>query len=213
MCASYGLDPRFTDPDDLLGGDENLTDTLRAWATGNAGETLRPTGKNLRNLNPVIGQPAASREMILAWWGYLEHGEPARYPSINTRAERLQQQNTRLSGRVLIPATSWFEMRKPDRTWFSFDAAPLALVAMAGVSRPGRTADGVDVTCYSMVMRPATRTLEPIHDRVPLLIPGAFADEWLTSDAPTSSLVNAALAASDSVVDHVVANPLTTRPY
>ena len=39
MCASYGLDPRFTDTELLAAADEAVLDGLRAWAEENAGET------------------------------------------------------------------------------------------------------------------------------------------------------------------------------
>ena len=52
MCASYGLDPRFTDTELLAAADEAVLEGLRGWAEQNARETVRPTGKNLRNLNP-----------------------------------------------------------------------------------------------------------------------------------------------------------------
>ncbi len=45
MCASYGLDPRFTDAEVLAAADDAVLEGLRVWAEGNAGETIRPTGK------------------------------------------------------------------------------------------------------------------------------------------------------------------------
>lgn len=91
MCASYGLDPRFTDAELLAEADGAILDGLREWAAANAGETLRPTGKNLRNLNPVVVDHDGSATLEPAWWGFLVNGEPARFPSINTRSERLQE--------------------------------------------------------------------------------------------------------------------------
>ena len=60
MCASYGLDPRFTDTELLAAADEAVLEGLRGWAEQNARETVRPTGKNLRNLNPIVVQPEAA---------------------------------------------------------------------------------------------------------------------------------------------------------
>jgi hypothetical protein len=117
MCASYGLDPRFTDAELLAAADDAVLEGLRVWARENAGETVRPTGKNLRNLNPLIVQPDAAPILEPAWWGFLVNGEPAKFPSINTRSERLQERPGGAKARAIVPATSWYEMQKPSRQW------------------------------------------------------------------------------------------------
>lgn len=211
MCASYGLDPRFTDPDEILARDRELLDGLRSWADENAGATLYPTGKNLRNLNPIVRDVDGRRTLERAWWGYLVDGEPAKFPSINTKSERLLRQKARPT-RAIVPATEWFEMQKPQRNWFSFSGGDARLFAMAAVTRPGRTTDGARFTCYSLVMRPAQDRHMAVHDRSPLLIPAEFVSEWLTSTAPTHELVDAALGASESVLDRVDAELIVARP-
>lgn len=168
MCASYGLDPRFTDAELLAEADEAILEGLRSWAAENAGETLRPTGKNLRNLNPLVVASEGARVLEPAWWGYLVDGQPAKFPSINTRSERLQDRPGNARSRALVPATDWFEMQKPSRTWHEFGLEPGALFGMAAVTQRGRTPDGESVTCYSIVMRPA-----PAPRRDPRPHPGA----------------------------------------
>lgn len=197
MCASYGLDPRFTDAELLAAADEAVLDGLRTWAEQNAGETLRPTGKNLRNLNPLIVQPEASPVLEPAWWGFLVGGEPAKFPSINTRSERLQDRPGGAKARAIVPATSWFEMQKPSRQWHEFLVDDGALFGMAAVTQRGKTADGAWFTCYSIVMRPAPEHLAGVHDRMPVLIPTSFAEEWLTADAGREVIDEALLAAAD----------------
>ncbi|MDE0547003.1 SOS response-associated peptidase family protein [Microbacterium sp. C7(2022)] len=212
MCASYGLDPRFTDSDGVLGEDAQVIDDLRLWAERNEGETLLPTGKNLRNLNPIIRGAGSARTCELAWWGYLVQGAPARFPSINTRSERLRDRSGRPPERAIVPATSWFEMQKPQRQWFSFAPGALDLFAMAAVTQPGRTADGAEYTCYSIVMRPATPALAHIHDRMPLLLPADAIDDWNTGAASAADLVDGALAASEEVLAAVRAVEISARP-
>lgn len=204
MCASYGLDPRFADAEFLAEADQDILDGLRAWAEQNAGETIRPTGKNLRNLNPLITQPDAAPMLEPAWWGFLVDGEPAKFPSINTRSERLQDRPGGLRTRGLAPATSWAEMQKPGRVWHEFTVDDGALFTMATVTQRGKTSDGQWYTCYSVVMRPAPPRLAHIHDRMPLLIPTALATEWLTA-APTRHIIDEAILASDEVVSRVKA--------
>lgn len=203
MCASYGLDPRFTDAELLAEADEAVLAGLRSWSEGNAGQTLRPTGRNLRNLNPVV---RFDSEPVLqcAWWGYLINGAPARFPSINTRSERLQDRSAGLRGRAIVPTTGWYEMQKPGRAWHEFGLGPGTLFGMAAVTQPGQTPDGEWTTCYSIVMRPAPPHLAELHDRIPVLVPPRFAAEWLTGDG-SRELINEALLAAASLDERLQA--------
>jgi putative SOS response-associated peptidase YedK len=206
MCASYGLDPRFTDAELLEAADEEVLEGLRGWAEENAGETVRPTGKNLRNLNPIVVQPDTAPTLEPAWWGFLVGGDPSKFPSINTRSERLQDRPGGLKTRALVPATSWFEMKKPERVWHEFLVDDGALFGMAAVTQRGRTTDGAWFTCYSIVMRPAPDHLADIHDRMPLLVPASLSHDWLTA-APTREIIDEAIAASDEIAARVLSRP------
>ncbi|MEO8908354.1 MAG: SOS response-associated peptidase family protein [Microbacteriaceae bacterium] len=206
MCASYGLDPRFSGYEALAEADQELVEELREWARKNASETIRPTGKNLRNLNPIIRDDGDGARLEHAWWGYLVGGEPAKFPSINTRSERLQQRPGGLSGRAIVPATNWLEMQKPSRDWYSFGVGGHELFGMAAVTQQGRPTGGESVTCYSIVMQPAPEALSGIHDRMPLLIPADFADVWLDpAQEPARELIEAALDAGRAVTERVEA--------
>lgn len=204
MCASYGLDPRFTDAELLAEADEAVLDGLRGWAQGNAGETLRPTGRNLRNMNPVLVDDDGTTSLLTAWWGYLVDGAPARFPSINTRSERLQERPGGLRSRAIVPTTGWYEMQKPSRIWHQFGLGAGVAFGMAAVTQRGRTPDGEWTTCYSIVMRPAPEHLRELHDRVPVLIPTAFATDWLTGE-PTRELIDEALLSAASLDERVIA--------
>ncbi|WP_417555569.1 SOS response-associated peptidase family protein [Microbacterium sp.] len=173
-----------------------MLEGLRSWAVGNDAEILRPTGKNLRNLNPIVTTPST---LELAWWGYLVNGAPASFASINTRSERLAASTGPLPERAIVPASFWREMQKPSRVWHHFTAPEDGLLALAAVTRPGRAADGTEYTCYSIVMQPAARHLEHVHDRMPLLISPGFTEEWLTTAAPGGALIDAAIAAAAPV--------------
>ena len=206
MCASYGLDPRFTDAELLAEADAELLDGLRHWAEQNAGETLRPTGKNLRNLNPIVVDADGETTLEPAWWGFLVDGQPAKFPSINTRSERLQDRPGSLKSRAIVPATGWFELKKPERVWHEFGIDSRALFGMAAVTQRGKTTDGTWFTCYSIVMRPAPAHLAGVHDRMPVLIPTTFAQEWLSAEGGRDVIDDALLAAA-SLDDRVAAVP------
>lgn len=224
MCASYGLEPRFTDPDGLFAGEAELLDRLREWAVDNAGATLLPTGKNRRNVNPIVRESGGALSLDFGWWGYLVDGAPAKFASINTRSERLAARAGAHPATAVVPATSWFEMQQPGRQWFRYAGAGRAtedsagaggappLFALAAVTQPGRLLDGSTYTCYSLVMRPAPERLSSVHERVPLLIPQGFMPDWLAGDAPARDLIEAARDASDRALEHVDVAAIAQRP-
>lgn len=211
MCASYGLDPRFTDSELLAEADADILDALRVWAAQNAGEAVRPTGKILRNLNPVVVPDGGSARIESGWWGFLVNGAPTKFPSINTRSERLQDRPGALKGRAIVPSTGWFELKKPERVWHEFALDSRALFGMAAVTQHGRTADGERFTCYSVVMRPAPPHLAGIHDRVPVLIPPALSHDWLTAE-PSREIMDEAIIASEEMTNRISATARTGRP-
>jgi putative SOS response-associated peptidase YedK len=138
-------------------------------------------------------------------------GEPAKFPSINTRSERLQQKPGNLAGRAIVPATSWLEMQKPSRTWYRYDLGAPELFGMAAVTQRGIPTGGEPVTCYSIIMQPARDDQAPIHDRMPLLIPASFTQDWLAADVPPSrELMDAALDAGREMTARVRATVATT---
>lgn len=204
MCASYGLDPRFDDREYRDVVDAAVLEGLRSWARGNGGEILRPTGKNLRNLNPIVTGVSAWQP---AWWGYLVDGAPASFASINTRSERLAATTGALPDRAIVPVSFWREMAKPSRVWQHFSAPDHKLLGLAAVTRPGRTADGTNYTCFSIVMQPAASHVEHIHDRMPLLINPGFAEEWLTTPNASGELIDAAVAAARPIGEQIGVAP------
>lgn len=203
MCASYVLDPLFEIDEWIDSVIFDVRDALRAWAADNAGATILPTGIRARNLNPIVLSEGA---VTLAWWGYLENGAPAKYPSINSRAERLARSHAPLPERAIVPASFWREFQKPTKALHHLGDDG-RLLGLAAVTRPGRTSDGSEFTCYSLVMQPAAPQIARIHDRMPLLVTPGFADEWLHSTAPASTLLDTAIAAARPLAERISARP------
>lgn len=212
MCASYGLDSHFTDPDLFSAADAATIAELRVWAAENEGKTLRPTGINARNLNPLlVPKGADAARLTPAWWGYLVDGKPAGFPSINTRIERLIDRPGNAKRRAIVPATKWFELQKPAQVWHRYDLGDGAIFGLAAVAQLGRTSDGTDYICYSIVMRDAPPETAAIHDRMPLLITPEASDVWLHAE-PSREVLEHTLEASAALASRVRALPLPHRP-
>lgn len=195
MCASYGLDPRFPGYREYRRGLISLAtlEGMAAWATSNEGRTIRPTGKNARNLNPIIRDTG----LELAWWGYGPTGVPPKYPTINARSETLMSRATWKRGyrerRGLAPLTEWFEYDGTKTRW-SFATGELLMV---GTVTAAATIEEGPVTCYSLIMQPAPEHLAHIHDRMPVLITPDLVDDWLDpAREGDEELLSAALASS-----------------
>ena len=197
MCASYGLQLLPEDLEDFPTLNEKTLDsTVAEWFHENFGTVVRPTGINLRNLNPIV----RGDRFELAWWGRIVDGAPAEFPSINSRLERVQERPGMANQRALIPATGWYEYQKPTKTRYAMASG--IPFAFAGLTTSGRLADGSIYTCYSIITGPATPQLEVIHGRMPLVIPSEFFDEWLDPDAQGSrALVDATITAHESIAD------------
>ncbi|GAA5092682.1 hypothetical protein GCM10023319_48480 [Nocardia iowensis] len=105
------------------------------------------------------------------------------FPSINSRSERLARGRGPLPQRAIVPASYWREMQKPQKLWHHLALPDAELLGLAAVARPGRTEDGAEFVCYSLVMHAAAAHIADVHDRMPVLVPPGFAEEWLTSSA------------------------------
>lgn len=204
MCAGYGLE--LAGPNSSRGERAGLrgpippgdTDAGRAileeWVSERQG-TARITGRNALNLNPLIREMNGARELELGWWWLHVGGAPAKYTAFNARADRLLQSwKTPFQHRAILPATWYIE--KGVR----FELPGGEEFGMAAVTAPGLLPDGADVQSYSLVTRDALGQAATVHDRMPLVLPRALHDEWLSADREgDAELVARALAVSADI--------------
>lgn len=220
MCAVYSFEYEKW-MDDLPPFSEKID--AAAYSPWKDSPTMRPSGIGLRNVNPIIratengtesntdGATQFGVQLEAGWWGYLENGEPVKWPSINARSERLLERPGGANRRVLVPATGWYEMQKPSRDWYQFSAGRGFL--MAGIMQRGTPRGGTELTCYSLVMRSAIPELHSIHDRMPIVLPPDFYEQWLDPGTKGSrELIEAALDASERMLPHVRADRVARSP-
>lgn len=131
-----------------------------------SGSELRPT-----DAVPVIG-PSGAAPMP---WGLEVEWQPG--PLINARAETLAAKATfrplLAGGRVLVPATGWWEW--PNRRKTRIAPAGKGLFAFAGLTDGRRV---VIVTCAP------SPELAGVHDRMPVVLDGADEAAWIDPARP-----------------------------
>ncbi len=124
-------------------------------------------------------------------------GEPAKFPAINARVEGLAGSGAwsgpLKSRRGLVPATEYYE--KGHR--FALPEEPKGLFAFAGLWNVTKTPDDQWMVSYAIVTQPAAPHIASIHDRMPLILPREFYDEWLDpTRTGDQDLLDEAVAAS-----------------
>lgn len=217
MCAGYGLEPlgpnSYRGERGGAGGHLAPGDTaegeafLARWIAERQGKA-GITGKKALNLNPIIREVAGERRFDLAWWWLHVGGAPAKYTAFNARADRLLASwHQPFQQRALLPAT-WYVEKGVRFKLPEGDAFGGSEFGIAAVTAPGLMPDGSDVTSYSLVTRDAVGQAAATHDRMPLVLPREFHEEWLTTGrVGDQSLVRRAITLSEEISHAIVASP------
>lgn len=197
MCASYGLEAGDRDgfPHDLPPLDERDNAVrLAQWVREYNGRA-NITGRNMRNLNPVITAPDGARRLEFGWWWLHIGGVPARFSAFNARDDRLMTSwRGAFQSRGLLPAT-WYVERGSR-----FGLPGGRLFAMAAITTRVPQDDGGELVTYSLVTRDAVAQARTVHDRMPLILPRELHDTWLDPERPgDDALVAAVVSASEEL--------------
>jgi putative SOS response-associated peptidase YedK len=203
MCGRYATTRSSTDLAALF---EALDQSGGALA---ARYNVAPTDPVPVVLRPGSGPGAGQRILAVARWGFLPHWakDPrAGARMINARAETVATSpgysRAFASRRALVPADGWYEWRRlpgGGRQAYFLTPADGSVLAMAGVwsrwgagpAAPPRPPDrgqrpatpvGGRVLTVAVITTAATGELAAVHDRMPLLIPPAGWERWLSGD-------------------------------
>lgn len=185
MCASYGLGGGPYSEDQDLGIEPLDTREGRAaldqWLAERHGRAAI-TGKNARNLNPIIlADAGGDRSLEFAWWWlWLDGSGPVRFSAFNSRDDKLMSSwRAPFQKRALLPAT-WYVEKKVR---FGLPAGETFGIA-ALTSTVVDEATGAELVTYSMVTRDAVGKAAETWPRMPLVLPRELHDEWLDPDRP-----------------------------
>lgn len=185
MCASYGLgggphDIELTFDLPPMHEPESQA-TIARWAREHRGNA-RITGRNARNLNPLIHAPRGAREVVLAWWWLFQGSEPAPFSAFNSRDDALMRSwRTPFQHRAILPA-HWF-VEKGATFALPHDEI-FGMAAITSYVAPPEGEAGPGFVSYSLVTRDSVGAVSEVNSRMPLVLPRALHDEWLAVDRP-----------------------------
>ena len=202
MCAQYGLGggPYVEPPDTPIPPiDERESAALIAEWVAQRDGTAKITGKNARNLNPVIRELDGRRRLDLAWWWLWRGDAPARFSAFNSRDDALLRSwRAPFQHRALLPA-NWY-IEKGTR----FDLGG-TMFGIAAITAAAHEPAGGSLLSYSLVTRHAIGPALDAHlgdgeARMPLILPPELHDDWLDPDrAGDQSLIDLAVLASEEI--------------
>lgn len=166
MCGRYYMDP----------------DDVREYAAdAGYGETAKANGTDVcpGMQAPAIVEAEASPAARLMRWGFERpSGGLVINARVETMAERDMFRGLAQKQRCALPASKYYEWRRGDRQ--KFDIALPGRFFLAGLWRVG--GDGAE---FVVLTQPPVPAIEPIHDRMPVLLPDADAmRRWLGGDIP-----------------------------
>ena len=189
MCGRYKLEDKIDD--ERL--EEQVRQAIRIAAKLDAkmktSGDIRPT-----DIAPVIAPSSRNRALgaFPMQWGFIH---PKRGMLVfNTRMETAQERDM-LAGsvqdrRCLIPASWYYEWKKIDprrKERYAFRAADGAPLYMAGLYI--RTSDEHRLPCFTVLTQDAEKSIKDLHPRMPVLVPYARAEEWLSPDTDFHGMI------------------------
>ena len=178
MCGRYNL---ITDAEALV--DFFEIDQVLFEASGLGPRYNIAPGQNV----PIIRNAGHCNELLLARWGLVPHWsrEPGtKYSTINARAETVAEKPSYRDAfkrkRCLISANGFYEWRRDGdkKTPHHIHAPDNSLLAFAGLwDHWEKQGEGFD-SC-SIIVIAASRAMQPIHERMPVILNPAQYSTWL----------------------------------
>ncbi len=150
-------------------------------------------------LVPVVND-GITRNVHYMSWGLVPHWSKDRtigYKMINARSETLSEKPAFRASfankRCLILADGFYEWKKPVRSMNQSIPYYVRLVAnqpfaFAGIWDRWKTQEGADFLSCSIITCRANNYLQPIHERMPLILEKSQMELWINHDAPMNEL-------------------------
>jgi len=128
---------------------------------------------------------------------------------VETAADKPAFRDSFAARRCIIPAEGFYEWEPKDRGklphyFFDVDRRPLALAGLWASWKDPDSGDQIR-TCTILTGEP-NEVVEPIHDRMPVVLSGAVWDPWLDPEITDPGVIGDLLAVSTgpNLVEHAV---------
>jgi len=201
MCSRYSL----TSP----------AEAVRAYFKVGGTDTFPPRF-NIAPTQPVpivrVGF-AGQRELLLVRWGLVPSWvrDPREFTTlINARSDSALEKPSFRSAmkyrRCLVPADGFYEWTGPKGKKQPFLIRPKSggLMGFAGLWEHWQGKDGSELETTAILTTSANRTLEPIHDRMPVILPPDQFERWLDVRAhDANDAAHLMVAAPDDLLEAV----------
>lgn len=150
---------------------------------------------------PVVVANNGGRTLTMMRWGLVPSWAKdikIGYSTFNARAEGLEMRPAfraawRAKRRCLVIADGYYEWRDADKQPFAVALGNRGPMTFAGLWDSWRTPQGETLKSFAIITTTANSLLEPLHNRMPVLLPPAEWALWLgeiaTSDAALKALL------------------------
>jgi putative SOS response-associated peptidase YedK len=141
-------------------------------------------------VSPVVINKSGQRELAGMKWGLVPTwAKDEKMKLINARSETAHEKpsfkNSLKNQRCLIPADGFLEWAGKEKQPHYIQLKEQALFAFAGLWSTWKNLEGISLNTYSILTTTANEKLNPIHARMPVILPPRRYNTWL---APDSSL-------------------------
>jgi putative SOS response-associated peptidase YedK len=173
-------------------GRYEIVDGERVFRRFKVRNTEQPVLPNL-DVRPSQQVPVllTDHALTIMKWGlvpYWARDEKPGYTTINARAEGIASKPSfkrpLVSGRCIIPASALFEWSGAHghKTRYRIARTDGDLFGFAGLYDTWRSPDGRELQTCTIITTTPNKVVEPIHDRMPVILLPDDEDEWLNPD-------------------------------
>jgi putative SOS response-associated peptidase YedK len=150
---------------------------------------------------PVVVSRNGERTLTLMRWGLIPSWArdlKIGHATFNARAESLDTRPAfrgawQTGRRCLVIADGYYEWRDADKQPFAVALGNRGPMTFAGLWDTWRAEDGNTIRSFAIITTAANDLLEPLHDRMPVLIPPDRWAAWLGEKSTTRTALNAML--------------------
>jgi putative SOS response-associated peptidase YedK len=204
MCGRYSLEARSSEIVEALG----LAEAISVEPRYNIAPTQHV---------PIVRIDAGTgaRRLQAVRWGLTPAWARGPRPIINARSETIAEKPSFRSSfqrrRCLVPATGFYEWQKigSAKQPFCIRQRDGGVFAFAGIWERYRDDDGTPADGFAILTCAPNRTMEPIHNRMPVILDAAAYALWLDPEVQSSGPLAALMVAAPD--DRLTAYPVSSR--